>query len=70
MSEEFACAKCGGRFTKNRSDKETAAEAGVLFPGLDMDDPETVLVCGECFWPMVAWAQAHAPELLGLGVAR
>jgi hypothetical protein len=70
MSGEFTCAKCGGRFTKNRSDEETAAEAEVLFPGLGMDDPETVLVCGDCFWPMMEWAQAHAPELTGPGWLR
>ena len=66
--DEFTCAKCGGAFTKNRSDEEVAAEAGVLFPGLDVGDPEeAALVCDPCFWRMMAWAQAEAPELIGPG---
>lgn len=65
---EFTCAKCGGTFTANRSDEEVAAEAGELFPGLDAGDPEeAALVCDPCFWRMVAWAQAEAPELIGPG---
>ena len=41
----------------------------MLIPGLGVGGPETSLVCGDCFWPMMAWAQAHAPELIGPGWA-
>jgi hypothetical protein len=57
----FTCAKCGGTFTKGRSDEQAAAEHRKNMPEVPTDEP-TALLCDPCYRQFVAWLEAHPEE--------
>jgi DNA-directed RNA polymerase subunit RPC12/RpoP len=53
-SASYTCARCGGRFTKGRSDEEAAAESRAIWGPQD----DLAVVCEDC-WELIRPAICH-----------
>jgi len=48
MTRKYLCEGCGGCFESDQDDAAAEEEFKRLYPGLDMKEVKTVVVCDDC----------------------
>lgn len=68
MDETYTCARCGETNEKGWSDEEAAAEREANWPGFD--EADCVLICDDCFRPMMLWYELAGVRRALIEIAR
>lgn len=61
-AETYICAHCKGEFAETPDGDERARDEAMELWGCDINDPDMVVVCDDCFKDFMDWYEATEQE--------